>query len=184
MPDNRAQATSLTNINKMIGNIARSANKLNETIHNCAVMCFEHAHNYGDCDPAARLVDAMPKSHRRSLLINWFETYSPVRIAKSAKTDAMKGHLSGKADANKGEDGFRDWDIEGAKATPFYAMPEAQREPDVPTYESIHENIVAFVKRMKTKAEKIEDDKQKNHALAEVALIENAIPNAVAAKAA
>lgn len=175
MPDDRAKATSLTNINKLIGNIARSAVKLNESIHNCAIMCFEHAENYGDCDPAARLVDAMPKSHRRSLLIGWFTTYSPIRIARSAKTDAMKGHLAGKADAKKGEEGYRDWDINGAKATPFFAMPEAQREPDVPTYESLHENIVSFVKRMKTKSEKIEDEADKKKAEAEIEKLEAAV---------
>lgn len=167
MANNLAQATSLASINKLIVNIARSAVKLNETIHAASLQCMDHAKTYGDTTPAARLVDALPMSHRRSLVINWFAAFSPVSIGKD-KTGKMKAHLSGKE-----ED--RVWNTEAAKATPFYAMPEAQNEPDVPTYESVHSNVVQFIKRMETKAAKIADEADKAKALAEIVNIKAAV---------
>lgn len=159
----RMQQTSLAAINKLITGISKAAVKLNESIHNAATMCMKHAYDFGDCSPAARLIDALPKSHRRSLVIGWFSTFSPITIGKDSKTDKMKAHLAGKADANKGEAGYRDWQLEAAKQTPFYAMPEAEREPEVPSYDNIHKNVVDFLGRMFKRAEKIEnaDDRMK-----------------------
>lgn len=157
---NITQATSLAAINKMIVNISRSAAKLNETIHTAGMACIEHAKNYGDATPAARLVDALPMSHRRALVINWFAAFTPIAIAKD-KTGKMKAHLSGKQEE-------RTWNVEAAKATPFYAMPEAAVEPDVPTYESLHNNVIQFIKRMETKAAKIENESDKAKALDEI----------------
>lgn len=175
-PDNHAdeaerkKATSLTQINKMIGSIARSAVKLNETIANTALMCLQHAKDFGDASPAARLVDALPVSHRRSLVINWFGQFSPVVIGKDGKTGKMKAHLKGTA-----EERDKMWMVAEAKATPFYAMPEAEREPDVPTYEAIHDNIVSFVKRIKTRAEKIENADDQKKAFDEIGKLEAAV---------
>lgn len=157
----RQKATSLATINKLITGIQRSAVKLNEQIHATALMCVEHAKSFGDASPAARLVDALPTSHRRSLLINWFAQFSPITVAKDGKTDRMKAHLKGTA-----EDRQKLWMVDEAKATPFFALPEAEREPDVPTYDMIHNNIVSFIKRTEGKIEKIEnaDDRAKAEA--------------------
>lgn len=165
----RAEATSLSAINKLIGTISKSANKLNEEIHNCALMCIKHAQNYGDATAAGRLVDAMPKSFRRGLVIQWFAANSPITVSKNAKTDAMKAHLAGKAEE-------RQWDIDAAAATPFFAMPEADREPDVPTYESLHKNIVDFIERMNKRADKIEDPKEAKAAKEEIEALKTVIP--------
>lgn len=169
MPDIINEQNQLASIRKMVGSIARSAAKLNETIHTCAVLCMQHARDYGDCqNTAAKLIDALPNSHRRSLVINWFAAFSPVSIAKDGKTGQMKAHLSGKQ-----ED--RVWNVDAARATPFYAMPEAAVEPDVPTFASIHENVVAFIKRMEGKADKIANDDDKAKALAELAKVKAAV---------
>ena len=93
---------------------------------------------------------------------------SPIIVAKDATTGKMRGHL-------KGVHAERVWNIEPAKATPFYAMPGATVEPNVPTYESIHDNIVAFVKRMNITIDKIADDDEKAKAKAEIDKLNAAI---------
>lgn len=174
------QAASLKAIQTGIRGISRNAAKLNEDIHKVALACLDHAKEFGDVlNTAARLVDAMPLSHRRSLLIDWFNAFSPIRVTK--KGDAMTAHLAGKNDAGPNDEGYRDWQIEAAKATPFYAMPQAAREPDVPTYESIHSNIVAFVKRLENRingtnnAPGMPDGEDKNKAQAELAKLREAV---------
>lgn len=170
MTDNRARQVSLAAIDKSIGAISKSASKLNEVIHATAIMCAEHAFTYGDTDQCARLVDALPMSYRRSLLIGWYEAFTPVAIAKDAKLGRMKGHLKGKT-----EERANMWNIEAGKATPFYAMPDAKNEPDVPTFESIHSNVVAFIKRIETKAGSIQNEDEKKRALEEVAALRKAV---------
>lgn len=174
MPENNANPIakddSLKSINKAIKAITGSAVKLNNLIHETALACAAHAKTYGDTDQCARLVDAMPMSHRRSLLINWFDSFTPVGIQKNAKTGQMKAHLKGKT-----EERDKMWNIDAGKATPFYAMPDVEREPDVPTYESVHNNIVAFVKRMEKKADEIANDDQKQAALEEIAALKQAV---------
>lgn len=157
------ESTSNAAINKAIKSIATTAAKLNIAIHDCAVMCMTHAREYGDASGAARLVDAMPMSHRRSLLISWFGKNSPVTIEKNAKTGLMKAHLAGKAEE-------RVWNIEAAKATPFFDMPEAAKEPEVPTFDGLVSNVYAFIAKTKKAAEAIKDADDKAHALA---LVEN-----------
>lgn len=166
----REQATSLAACNKIINNIARSAVKLNETIANACLMAAEHAKSFGDTTPCAALVDALPMSHRRSLLINWFDAFTPVGIAKDGKTGKMKGHLKGKT-----EERDKMWNLAAGKATPFYAMPDVEREPDVPTFETLHNNVLAFVKRIEKKAEQIENLEDRAKAEAEVQKLKAAV---------
>lgn len=167
--DNANKATNEAKLIKDIATLKGALAKANESIHGLAVRCMEHAQNYGEVNnTAARLVDALPMSHRRNLLINWFSAFSPVTIGKDAKSGNMKGHLAGKQEE-------RVWNIEAAKATPFYAMPEAQREPEVPTYDSIHDNVVAFIKRMEKKAADIADNEGKDKALTEIGKLKRAV---------
>ena len=176
----RQKQTSLAAINKMITSIARSAQKLNESIHNAGLMVMQHAKDFGDTSPAARLVDALPMSHRRSLLINWFGQFSPIVVGKDAKTEKMKAHLKGTADERN-----KLWMLDEAKATPFWALPEAQREPDVPSYNGIHNNIVSMIDRNLTKADSIPDENEKQKAKAELFDLAKAInytPKAVTAQ--
>lgn len=168
----RAKQTSLAALNKAITAIGRSAVKLNEQIHATAVACMEHTRGVGNGDtgPCARLVDALPVSHRRSLLIGWFAQFSPITIGKDGKTGLMKAHLKGTAEEREGL-----WMIPEAKATPFYAMPDAEREPDVPTYDKVHNNILNFIKRVKATADKIDNQDEKVKAIAEITKLERAV---------
>lgn len=177
----KMEADSRATINKRIAHVKKTATAILAYIHETALMCMEHAQNYGDTSLAANLVDSIPLAYRRALVINWFDTFSPISIAKDGKTGKMKGHLKGKADAGPKDEGYRDWQIEPAKATPFYAMPEVQNEPDVPTYETIHKNVVSFIKRMRKQIEGtnerpgIQDGNEKEKALAEIAKLEEAV---------
>lgn len=166
---NAEEGVARSALQKDIKVLAGSLAKANENIHNIGIRCMEHCQNYGGVnETAAALVDAMPLSHRRELLIRWFADFSPIVVAKDATTGKMRGHL-------KGVHAERVWNIEPAKATPFYAMPGATVEPNVPTYESIHDNIVAFVKRMAIAIDKIPDDEEKAKATAEVEKLKAAI---------
>lgn len=144
------EANSLKAINNKISNIAKNAGKLNDLIHDTAVSIMVHARDFGNCMPAAQLLDALPKSHRRGLLIKWFSAHSPITIVKMAKSDRMKAHLSGdKAD--------RVWELDAAMATPFFAMSDTDREPEVPLdYEKFHGNVINFMTRMNKKIEAME----------------------------
>jgi hypothetical protein len=165
-----AKNTSLKAINARIKSIAGTAAQLNNTIHNTAVACAEHALAYGDTDQCARLLDALPTSHRRSLLISWFEGFTAIGLGKNAKSGLMKAHLRGKAEERDAM-----WNIEAGKATPFYAMPEAENEPDVPTLASINSNVIAFIKRMNDKADKIVNPDERTLAKLEIATINQAV---------
>jgi hypothetical protein len=147
-------------IEKMITGIARSAVKLNESIHNTAVLCAEHAQKFGDCTLAAKLVDAVPLSHRRNLLVQWFDAFTAIGLGKDAKSQGMKAHLKGKAEERDAM-----WQIEAGKATPFYAMKGVEREPEMPTFEAWSSNVLAFFKRSRNMADKIESEAEKTRAI-------------------
>lgn len=176
MADKRAEQTSLNAINKAINGIKRSAVKLNEAIHNTGIMIMEHTKTFGDATAAGRLVDSLPMTHRRKLIIDWFDAFSPIGVNKDAKSGGMKGFLRGKTEERDAL-----WNIEGAKATPFYAMPDAKREPDIPTYEAIHNNIISFTKRLETRINGTEntpgmpEGDEKKKALAEVEALKKAV---------
>lgn len=136
------EALSSKAINRKIGEIRRSGTALNNAIHTTACMIISHAQDYGDCTGAARLLAALPKSHRRSLVQTWFTRYSPINVGIT-KDGKAKAHLR-KPDNNA----FNAFNPEGAKANPFYAMPEAEKEPDLFTIEDFEQSIISFVKRM------------------------------------
>ena len=166
---NAAEGVSRSALQKDIRLLSGALTKVNLSIHTLAIRCMEHAFTYGDVmNTAAALVDAIPTSMRRSLVIDWFGHFSPITLGKDAKTGKMRGHL-------KGVQAERVWNIEAAKATPFYAMVGSPEEPNVPTYESIHDNIIAFVKRMVTAVEKIPNEGDKAKALLEVTKLKNAL---------
>ena len=130
----------LRTIDKNIKSITTSAVKLNTLIHATAVAIIAHAAAHGDCTRALKLVQAMPKSHRRGLLINWFGQYSPIGMNVTG----------GKVGLHKPESKlFRPFDVEGAKANPFYESQEAQEEqlPDT-TLETANKMIFAVAARL------------------------------------
>jgi hypothetical protein len=119
-----SQQTAEKTINTTINNIKKAYAKGNVDIHECACMIIEHAKSFGNCDPAARLVNALPKTFRRALLAKWFTVYSPIIL--TVKKGEFKAHL-----AKDGSTAHKPFNVENAKSNPFYDMPEAQKDSDL-----------------------------------------------------
>ena len=110
---------SLKKIDAQIKRITTNAQKLNVLIHDVGMMILEHAREHGDCTRALALVKAMPASHRRTMLVAWFDKYSPIRVILSNdKVGMLK-------DSAKG---FVAFNLDGAAAEPFYLIAEATPE--------------------------------------------------------
>jgi len=127
-------------IDSNIKRISSNAQKLNELIHTTGVAIIAHAAACGDCTRALKLVQAMPKSHRRGLLINWFAKYSPIGMNVT----------SGKVGLHKPEAKlYKPFDVDGAKANPFYEGEEAEKEdlPDT-TLEAANKMIFAVASKL------------------------------------
>lgn len=180
------EQTSNKAINAKIASVRENSAALNTLIHETGLMVMAHAAAYNDCTGAARLVDAMPKSHRRGLVMTWFERYSPVIVEN--KGGEIKAHL-----AKDGSAKHKRYDIDGATANPFYAMPEVENEPDMFTIEDANDAIERIVKRFEKQlkdgnvaADDIETVKARVSALKAIAKVTptapaNDTPNADAA---
>jgi hypothetical protein len=138
---------SLKNIDSNIKRITTNAKKLNDLIHSTAMLVIEHAKEHGDCTRALSLVKAMPASMRRTMLVLWFDTYTPIRVVeKNDKVGILK----------QAAKGYVEWDIDGAAATPFYELAEQNAEEKTYDYAA----LVAMVERLgKQIDKKIEEGK-------------------------
>lgn len=134
---------SLKKIDANIKTVTTNAAKLNTLIHETGVMVLEHAKEHGDCTRALSLVKAMPASMRRTMLVLWFETYSPIRVKFTADKVGIL-----KADAKN----FTDWDIEGAKATPFFELAEQNPEKSY-DFEALVKMVQGLAKQIEKKVE-------------------------------
>lgn len=134
---------SLKKIDAGIVSIARNAETMNADIQTIAVAILEHAQAHGDCTRALRLVQALPKSFRRNLLITWFATYSP--IGMNVNTGKVGFH---KANSKL----FRPFDIKTAKTVMWYNQPQQEAEdlPDT-TIVDVREAVSKLVKRLQKK---------------------------------
>lgn len=138
---------SLKKIDGNIRRITTNGNKLNVLIHETALLIMAHAEEHGDCSRAKTLAFAMPASMRRTMLVEWFHTYSPIRIVlKNDKVGLLK-------DTAKG---YVPFDLKAADATPFYEM--AEQNPEEKEYDFAA--LMKMVERLsKTIEKKIEDGK-------------------------
>jgi hypothetical protein len=134
------EQTSNKAINAKISAIRQTGAKLNDAIHETGLLVMQHSLAFNDCTGAARLIDALPMTHRRALLIRWFEMFSPIIVEK--KKGVMNAHL-----ARDGSPKHKKYDIDGARATRFDALPEVQNEPGLFTIEDLNEAIDRLVKR-------------------------------------
>lgn len=110
----------LTKINNSIRNIKVTVGNLNTRIQDTAVLCIEHAKETGDANPAMRLVEAIQPRLRQPLVL-FFETYSLINIKKA------KGGFS----CSLSKVQTRTWDMDGAKANPWYESAAAKKD-DLP----------------------------------------------------
>lgn len=132
---------SLKKIDSNIKRIVTNAAKLNVLIHETALLVLGHAAEHGDCTRALALVKAMPASHRRTMLIAWFDKYSPIRvILANDKVGMLK-------DTAKG---FVAFNVEGATAEPFYAIAEATPEKPPFDLNAMLKFIESAAKRVQT----------------------------------
>lgn len=121
--------------------------KINQYVHETAVMIAKHAKEHGDCSTAQGLVMAMPASTRREMLILWFSTYTPI-VVKNNEDFESKMH---KPESKM----FVDWDIEGGEADPFFEMAKRNKEQEPKDFAA----LVALVHALGPKIEKmIEND--------------------------
>lgn len=135
---------SLKQIDQKIRRITTNAQKLNELIHETAVMVAEHAKEHGDCTRALTLVKAMPASMRRTMLVLWFNTYTPIRVVF---TNDKVGILKESAK------GYTPFDIESGKETPFYELAEQNAETQPLDFDKLIAMLPALAKRIEKKVE-------------------------------
>lgn len=139
-------ATTLKQIDALIKRVRTNGEKLNALIHEAGVLVLEHAAEHGDCSRAQALVMAMPASMRRTSLIAWFSQFSPIVVKNSDDWDA-KMH---KPQTASGADNplFRPFDIEGAKAKPFWQIANENKEREPASFESLLQQFERLAKRI------------------------------------
>lgn len=136
------QQASSKAINKAIDKVRKHFATGNDLIHATACMVIEHAANFGDVTGAARLVNALPKSSiRRSIIAKWFGVHSP--IVCEIKGGEFTAHKAGEKNTKV----CQTWEVEQARANPFWDMPEAQKDEVLFTAEDITESISRLISR-------------------------------------
>ena len=138
---------SLKIIDKNIRSITTSAAKLNLLIHTTAMLVANHAKEHGDCTRALTLVKAMPASMRRTMLVLWFDTFTPIRVVeKNDKVGMLKETAKG----------YTPFDLDAGALTPFFEL--ADQHPEGAVYDFA--KLVQMVQRISKQIEKkIEDGK-------------------------
>lgn len=141
-------------IDKNRASIRGNADKLNVLIHETAMMIIRHAapkdaggNGFGDCSRAQMLLFDLPASFRRTMLRDWFHTFTPIVVKDKAPEWNAKMH---KPDSKL----FVEWDINGADAMPFYKM--AEQVPEEKSYDL--EALLKMVERLSSQIEKKVDE--------------------------
>ncbi len=147
-----AQKTSSVAINKAIGLVKTSFAAAGTRVQDAMILVVQHAMTYGDATGAARLVDAMPKSARRNLVINHFADYSPINVSKT-KEGPMNATLR-----KVGTDKYVDWNLDGLKANRWDERAEVEKEPDMITLDGAKDAIYKLLNSLETKAKKANDN--------------------------
>jgi hypothetical protein len=146
------EKTSSRAVNALIKSVKTYGDKYNTTVQSAIVAIVSHAKTYGDCTGAGRLVDAMPQSNRRTLVINHFTDYSPIKVSKSAKTGLFQAK-----NREPEEKGHNKFDVDGVKANNWFERPEAEKLPDVITFDTSREALNKFLASQIAKADKSDD---------------------------
>ncbi len=169
--------TSSANINAIIKKVKATGDKYNTLVQSAIVAIVIHAKDYGDCTGAARLVAAMPRSNRRQLVVDHFSQYSPINVTKD-KAGAFNASLRKPfmdKDETKPNKHYNDYNIDGVRANNWFERPEAERIPDVITYESMHANLLKMLESQIKKADKeIANDDDKRKAIAMLKVVRSA----------
>ena len=159
---------SLKIIDKNIKAVTTSAAKLNLLIHRTAMMIVRHAapvaaggEGHGDCTRALALVKAMPASMRRTMLVMWFNTYTPIRVIdKNDKVGILKETAKG----------YTPWDLAGGDLTPFFDLAEQNPEGQIMNFAKLVAMVTRIGKQIEKKIEEgkvASEDVASAHAIAE-----------------
>lgn len=142
---------SLKDIDKNIRTITTNANKLNVLIHDTAMMIANHAKDHGDCTRALTLVKAMPASMRRTMLVMWFDTFTPIRVVLANDRVGM---------AKENTKLYKPFDLELGHETPFYTLAEQNPEAKELDFDKIIALIAGLAKRIEKQADdgKVKED--------------------------
>jgi len=145
---------SLKIIDKNIRTIVTNANKLNVLIHDTAMLIANHAKEHGDCTRALSLVKAMPASMRRTMLVLWFDTFTPIRVVLANDRVGI---------AKEGTKLFKPWDLELGNETPFYTLAEQNPESKIMDFDKLVAMVAGLAKQIE---KRIEDGKVKEEDIA------------------
>jgi len=159
--------SSSANINRLIKAVKTTGDKYNHTVQDTIVAIIRHAKDYSDCTGAARLLEALPQSNRRQLVVDHFGQYSPINVVK--KGDAFHASLRKPffdKDETKPNKMYNDYNIDGVKVNNWWERAGAEKLPDVINYDSIRTRTLAFFESQLKKADKIENDNDKAEAVA------------------
>lgn len=135
---------SLKKIDSQIKRVTTNGAKLNQLIHSTAMLIAQHAADHGDCTRALTLVKAMPASMRRTMLVLWFNTFTPIRVIfQNDKVGMVKETAKG----------FTPFDLEAGEATPFYELAEQNAEKEPLDFDKLIALLPALAKRIEKKIE-------------------------------
>jgi hypothetical protein len=161
--------TSSQQINKLIKSVKTYGDKYNQCVQAAIVAIIRHANDYGDCTGAARLVDAMPRSNRRQLVVDHFAQYSPINVLKDDKTKLFKATLRKPESKN-----YNPFDIEGVKANNWWERSGAERLPDVVNFDTLRSKMLAYFESLLKKAEEVENEADRADAIAFIKSVRSA----------
>jgi hypothetical protein len=155
--------TSSKNINTLIKAVKTTGDKYNNLVQSAIVAIVIHANDYGDCTGAARLVDAMPRSNRRQLVVDHFAQYSPINVTRGSDgtfSASLRKPFMDK-DETKPNRNYNAFNIDGVRANNWFERPEAEKLPDVISYDSIRGNILKMLESNLKKAEDCDNENDK-----------------------
>lgn len=123
---------------------------INKYIHDTGMMIVKHAApealgGHGDCDTALWLAKAMPASMRRTMLLAWFEKYTPIRVKLG---DSEKVGFDPRYKKLSPEDKVGAWDIEGASNEPFYVIAEKTPEEKPMDFAALMKLVEGLTKKI------------------------------------
>ncbi len=140
-------ATITNTIRNNIKWIITTSSKVNDKIHETALLILQQAKEHGDCSHAKDLYNAMPASHRRLMLKAWFNESSPIRLNLREGICTKVGMLK------EGEKGHVPFDIEKAELTPFFKMAENEKEKEPLDFDKLVALVSGLAKRIEKKLE-------------------------------
>lgn len=120
--------------------------KINQYVHETAMLIIGHAKEHGDCSTAQGLINAMPQSARKLALLTWFTSYTPIVVKDDAKWESKMHKPESKM--------YKPFDLEGAEANPWFTLADAMGAEKPPVdYSGMLAWLEAQAKQWEKKAE-------------------------------